>query len=147
MTILKVCSCCRTKTINTDSHGISSVFCSISGIACLLNKMARKEATVGVDGSLYRFHPFFHDLMMKKISQLIRPNLSVSFHLLLCFFPHFVQHVGWEKYSNKIHAYIYISKDYLLLTFNFFFSCIKSACNMFMTLYYLQKRKKNCNSY
>ena len=52
--------------------------CLISGIACLLNKMGRKEATVGVDGSLYRFHPFFHDLMMEKISHLIKPNLSVS---------------------------------------------------------------------
>ncbi|KAK3742893.1 hypothetical protein RRG08_061490 [Elysia crispata] len=58
-----------------------AAYLASAGIACLLNKMARKEATVGVDGSLYRFHPFFHDLMMKKISQLIRPNLS--FKLIL----------------------------------------------------------------
>ncbi|GFR77001.1 phosphotransferase [Elysia marginata] len=55
-----------------------AAYLASAGIACLLNKMGRKEATVGVDGSLYRFHPFFHDLMMEKISQLIRPNLSCN---------------------------------------------------------------------
>lgn len=50
----------------------------LTGIACLLNKMNRPEVTVGVDGSLYRFHPHFHDLMMEKIQQLLNPGLKVS---------------------------------------------------------------------
>lgn len=42
-----------------------------AGVATLLNKMKIPSVTVGVDGSVYRFHPFFHDLMMEKIAQLV----------------------------------------------------------------------------
>ncbi|KAK9303723.1 hypothetical protein QLX08_004717 [Tetragonisca angustula] len=41
-----------------------------AGIATLLNKMGEDNVTVGIDGSVYRFHPYFHDLMTEKISQL-----------------------------------------------------------------------------
>ncbi|XP_034178926.1 hexokinase A isoform X3 [Osmia lignaria lignaria] len=41
-----------------------------AGIATLLNKMGENNVTVGIDGSVYRFHPHFHDLMTEKISQL-----------------------------------------------------------------------------
>ncbi|XP_023313527.1 hexokinase type 2 isoform X1 [Trichogramma pretiosum] len=41
-----------------------------AGIATLLTKMAENNTTVGVDGSVYRFHPHFHDLMVEKISKL-----------------------------------------------------------------------------
>ena len=41
-----------------------------AGIATLLNKMAEDNVTVGIDGSVYRFHPYFHDLMTQKINQL-----------------------------------------------------------------------------
>lgn len=41
-----------------------------AGIATLLNRMAEDHVTVGIDGSVYRFHPHFHDLMTEKISQL-----------------------------------------------------------------------------
>nr|XP_033322394.1 hexokinase type 2 isoform X1 [Megalopta genalis] len=41
-----------------------------AGIATLLNKMGEDQVTVGIDGSVYRFHPHFHDLMTEKISQL-----------------------------------------------------------------------------
>ncbi|CAG5115051.1 unnamed protein product [Candidula unifasciata] len=58
-----------------------AAYLASAGIACLLNKMNKKEVTVGVDGSLYRFHPFFHDLMMEKIQALIRPN--IRFKLML----------------------------------------------------------------
>ncbi|XP_024936236.1 hexokinase type 2 isoform X2 [Cephus cinctus] len=43
---------------------------SSAGIATLLNKMGENNVTVGIDGSVYRFHPHFHDLMTEKISQL-----------------------------------------------------------------------------
>lgn len=49
-----------------------------AAVACLLNKMGQKHVTVAVDGSLYRFHPHFHDLMVEKIRQLINPGLTVS---------------------------------------------------------------------
>lgn len=41
-----------------------------AGIATLLNRIGEDNVTVGIDGSVYRFHPFFHDLMTEKISQL-----------------------------------------------------------------------------
>ncbi|XP_076631471.1 hexokinase A isoform X1 [Colletes latitarsis] len=41
-----------------------------AGIAVLLNKIDEDNVTVGIDGSVYRYHPHFHDLMTEKISQL-----------------------------------------------------------------------------
>ncbi|XP_018373133.1 PREDICTED: hexokinase type 2 isoform X3 [Trachymyrmex cornetzi] len=41
-----------------------------AGIAALLNKIGENNVTVGIDGSVYRFHPHFHDLMTAKISEL-----------------------------------------------------------------------------
>ncbi|XP_046429825.1 hexokinase type 2 isoform X1 [Neodiprion fabricii] len=43
---------------------------SSAGIATLLNKMGEDNVTVGIDGSVYRFHPHFHDLMTEKIGHL-----------------------------------------------------------------------------
>lgn len=51
------------------------------GIATLINKMNEPQVTVGVDGSVYRFHPKFHQLMVEKISQLVKPG--ISFDLML----------------------------------------------------------------
>ncbi|GAB0097200.1 Hexokinase type 2 [Sergentomyia squamirostris] len=52
-----------------------------AGIATLINKMGEPVVTVGVDGSVYRFHPKFHDLMMAKIKQYVNPG--ISFDLML----------------------------------------------------------------
>lgn len=57
-----------------------------AGVACLLNKMGKQHVTVAVDGSVYRFHPHFHDLMVDKIRQLINPGQTVSFSLSLFLF-------------------------------------------------------------
>ena len=65
-----------------------------AAVACLLNKMGQKHVTVAVDGSLYRFHPHFHDLMVEKIRQLINPGLTVSS------FSNFS-----EIYNNKVAIY------------------------------------------
>jgi len=54
---------------------------SAAGVATLLNKMGKEHVTVAVDGSVYRFHPHFHDLMVDKINELINPGLS--FDLML----------------------------------------------------------------
>ncbi|XP_055371114.1 hexokinase type 2 [Condylostylus longicornis] len=51
------------------------------GIAALLNKMDDPSVTVGVDGSVYRFHPKFHDLMVSKMRELVKPH--IKFDLML----------------------------------------------------------------
>lgn len=52
-----------------------------AAVATVLNKMKRAHTTVGVDGSVYRYHPHFHDLMEKKIAELTRPQYK--FDLML----------------------------------------------------------------
>ncbi|XP_048485533.1 hexokinase type 2 isoform X2 [Plutella xylostella] len=52
-----------------------------AGIAALINKMDEPRVTVGIDGSVYRFHPHFHTLMTEKIATLIRPG--ITFDLML----------------------------------------------------------------
>ncbi|UYV68768.1 GCK [Cordylochernes scorpioides] len=46
--------------------------------ATVLNKMKRNHTTVGVDGSVYRYHPHFHNLMVAKIGELTQPDYKVS---------------------------------------------------------------------
>jgi hexokinase len=52
-----------------------------AAVATILNKMRRERTVVGVDGSVYRYHPHFHDLMAKKIAELTRPEYR--FELML----------------------------------------------------------------
>lgn len=52
-----------------------------AGIAALINRMDENNLVVGIDGSVYRFHPKFHDLMTAKIRELIKPD--VKFELML----------------------------------------------------------------
>lgn len=51
------------------------------GIATLLNKMEESKVTVGVDGSVYRFHPMFKENMDKRIKELT--NHNINFDLML----------------------------------------------------------------
>nr|XP_022899850.1 hexokinase type 2-like isoform X1 [Onthophagus taurus] len=50
-------------------------------LAALLNRMGEQHVTIGVDGSVYRFHPHFHGLMMKGIGELTNPG--IKFDLML----------------------------------------------------------------
>ena len=43
-----------------------------------MNRISKPKVTVAVDGSLYRFHPHFHKLMMRMTSALIKPGIDVS---------------------------------------------------------------------
>lgn len=52
-----------------------------AAIATILNKMRRKHTTVGVDGSVFRYHPHFENLMKSKIAELTLPDYS--FDLML----------------------------------------------------------------
>lgn len=49
-----------------------------AGLATILNKIKEKQVTVGVDGSVYRYHPHFHNLMMEKMRELVEPSINVS---------------------------------------------------------------------
>lgn len=49
-----------------------------AGLVTLLNKMDEKSVTIGVDGSVYRFHPHFKQLMEQKIRELVKPDIEVS---------------------------------------------------------------------
>ncbi|XP_053689669.1 hexokinase type 2-like [Sabethes cyaneus] len=66
-----ICECVSSRA----AHLVSA------GIAALINKMDEKRITVGVDGSVYRFHPKFHVRMTQKIKQLVNPD--ISFDLML----------------------------------------------------------------
>lgn len=48
-------------------------------------QMNEKSVVVAVDGSVYRFHPHFHNLMTETIEQLVHPDIQV-FHFLLKYF-------------------------------------------------------------
>jgi len=52
-----------------------------AGVAALLNKMKRPHTTVGMDGSLYKFHPHFSRLMRLKVGELVNP--SYGFNIVL----------------------------------------------------------------
>ena len=62
-----------------------AAFLASAGIATLLNRINDPNVTVAVDGSLYRYHPFFHDLMIHKIEQMLNPGLKVSREAVLTF--------------------------------------------------------------
>uniref|UniRef100_U5EI93 Phosphotransferase n=1 Tax=Corethrella appendiculata TaxID=1370023 RepID=U5EI93_9DIPT len=66
-----ICECVSSR----GAHLVSA------GIAALINKMNEPSVTVGVDGSVYRFHPKFHELMVKRIRQFVKPE--ISFDLML----------------------------------------------------------------
>ncbi|CAG2100784.1 unnamed protein product [Medioppia subpectinata] len=52
-----------------------------AAIATVLNKMRRPFTVVGVDGSVYRYHPHFHDLMAAKTAELTDP--AYRFEMML----------------------------------------------------------------
>lgn len=52
-----------------------------AAIATVLNKIKRVNVSVGMDGSLYRYHPHFHDLMTAQIKKML--TNKTEFKLLL----------------------------------------------------------------
>jgi hexokinase len=52
-----------------------------SALAVLLLRIGDEHVTIGVDGSVYRFHPHFHSLMTETIKQLIPSNYEFQFVL------------------------------------------------------------------
>lgn len=81
-----------------------------AGLAVLLNKMDEKSVTIGVDGSVYRFHPYFHKLMVEKTKQLTNSDIKVSvtllFYILSMYFDYLllVSYGLLSKTSNLIKS-------------------------------------------
>ncbi|GFQ77689.1 hexokinase-1 [Trichonephila clavata] len=67
----RICTCVSTR----------SAYLVSTAVATLLNKMKRDYTVVGVDGSVYRYHPHFKRLMQDKIEELIDPRYK--FDLML----------------------------------------------------------------
>lgn len=64
--------------------------------------MQKPFVTVGVDGSVYRFHPTFPRLLDEKIHQLIDKKLKVCFKLKAYFYLHFF---FWKNETTHIADY------------------------------------------
>lgn len=58
-----------------------AAFLVSAAVACILKKINRPHTTVGVDGSVYRYHPHFHELMEKKIAELLDGRCAFSLML------------------------------------------------------------------
>eukprot|EP00096_Caligus_rogercresseyi_P013471 TRINITY_DN6113_c0_g1_i1.p1 TRINITY_DN6113_c0_g1~~TRINITY_DN6113_c0_g1_i1.p1 ORF type:complete len:536 (+),score=189.85 TRINITY_DN6113_c0_g1_i1:261-1868(+) len=56
-------------------------FMASAGIAALLKKMDYKDVLIGIDGSLFRYHPHFKNVMQSRISQLM--GIDFKFDLLM----------------------------------------------------------------
>ncbi|GFT84704.1 hexokinase-1 [Nephila pilipes] len=67
----RICTCVSTRS----AHLVSAA------VATLLNKMKRDYTVIGVDGSVYRYHPHFKNLMQEKIKELTDPKYK--FELML----------------------------------------------------------------
>lgn len=52
-----------------------------SALASLILRIGEQEITIGVDGSVYRFHPRFHDLMTAAVKELIPSSYKFQFVL------------------------------------------------------------------
>lgn len=66
-----VCECISRRS----AHLVSAA------LATLILKVGDPDITIGVDGSVYRFHPKFHDLMTEKIRELLPSSYKFQFVL------------------------------------------------------------------
>jgi hexokinase len=60
-------------------HFKSSPPSNILGLAVLINRMSKPDVTVGVDGSLYRYHPRFKRNMERCMEALVHKDIKVRF--------------------------------------------------------------------
>ena len=72
---------CQLLRFICESISIRAALLAAAGVAALLNKMGRRTVTVGMDGSLYKFHPHFQARMTAKIRNLVEKG--IQFHLVL----------------------------------------------------------------
>lgn len=65
----------------TECISRRSAYLVAAGLATILNKMNEKDVVIGVDGSVYRYHPYYHQLLVDKINELIKPG--IKFEIML----------------------------------------------------------------
>ncbi|KAL3997999.1 Hexokinase family protein [Acanthocheilonema viteae] len=58
-----------------------AAYLTAAGISCILSRMQKKFVTVGIDGSVYRFHPKFDKVLDAKINDLLPKNLDYQLML------------------------------------------------------------------
>uniref|UniRef100_A0A0R3S519 Phosphotransferase n=1 Tax=Elaeophora elaphi TaxID=1147741 RepID=A0A0R3S519_9BILA len=58
-----------------------AAYLTAAGISCILCRMQKKFVTVGIDGSVYRFHPKFDKILDSKINDLLPKNLDYQLML------------------------------------------------------------------
>uniref|UniRef100_A0A6P7FJ62 Phosphotransferase n=1 Tax=Diabrotica virgifera virgifera TaxID=50390 RepID=A0A6P7FJ62_DIAVI len=51
-------------------------------ITVLIRRMAYPKTTIGIDGTLYKNHPHFHDTLMSQVEMLLKPD-TYKFNILL----------------------------------------------------------------
>ncbi|KAM7361430.1 hexokinase type 2-like [Cochliomyia hominivorax] len=51
-----------------------SAFLVAANLACLIDRIGDPYVVVGIDGSVYRYHPHYHHLLNEKIKCLVRPE-------------------------------------------------------------------------
>eukprot|EP00092_Neocalanus_flemingeri_P027397 GFUD01029713.1.p1 GENE.GFUD01029713.1~~GFUD01029713.1.p1 ORF type:complete len:527 (+),score=123.28 GFUD01029713.1:254-1834(+) len=72
---------CKLLRYICECISIRASLLAAAGVAALLNKMGRRSVTVGMDGSLYKFHPHFQARMTAKIRHLV--DKAIHFNLVL----------------------------------------------------------------
>ena len=101
-----------------------AAYLAASGVAVLLNRIDEKHVTVAVDGSVYRFHPHFHNLMVEKISKLINPGLQVNYlGLYVINFRYFALQFECIKFKVKQKKY---TNYFIIFTIRFLKTRLKS---------------------
>lgn len=58
-----------------------AAYLAATAVAVVIQRVGLNDVTVAVDGSLYRFHPHFKQLMTKKISQLLPEHMQFKLTL------------------------------------------------------------------
>ncbi|CAD6186181.1 unnamed protein product [Caenorhabditis auriculariae] len=53
-----------------------------AAIACVLNRVAKPYMLVAIDGSTYKYHPFFNHWVTEKVRELLNPGLDVRAALI-----------------------------------------------------------------
>ncbi|EDV93625.1 hexokinase type 2 [Drosophila grimshawi] len=64
-----------------EAVSVRSAKLAACGLVALINKMNAKDLVVGIDGSVYRYHPHYHALLMENMNLLLKG--SVKFQLML----------------------------------------------------------------
>ncbi|KAJ8924888.1 hypothetical protein NQ315_001044 [Exocentrus adspersus] len=53
-----------------------------AGLSVLMRRVGHKKVAVGIDGTVYKFHPHFHNLMMEKIKDITGDEFDYSLFLV-----------------------------------------------------------------